>query len=124
MKNYENYNDYSTKKDLNFDSKVVHGAMGCEPITGAVSFPIFQSSTFRHPELGVSTGFDDRRLLNPTRQELERTMAILEEGKIGRASGRERVLRLVEISAVAVLMKTICMSYIHTFSLVCTALFD
>lgn len=83
MKNFSNYKDYSLKEDLNFDSKAVHGAMGCEPLTGAVSFPIYQTSTFRHPELGVSTGFDYTRLLNPTRQELERTLAILEEGKHG-----------------------------------------
>lgn len=83
MKNFSNYNDYSLKENLKFDSKAVHGAMGCEPLTGAVSFPIYQTSTFRHPELGVSTGFDYSRLLNPTRQELERTLAILEEGKYG-----------------------------------------
>ena len=83
MKNFSNYKDYSLKENLKFDSKAVHGAMGCEPLTGAVSFPIYQTSTFRHPELGVSTGFDYTRLLNPTRQELERTLAILEEGKYG-----------------------------------------
>lgn len=52
MKNFSNYNDFDTKDNLHFDSKVVHGALGCEPITGAVSMPIFQSATFRHPELG------------------------------------------------------------------------
>lgn len=83
MKNFSNYTDYSKKEELNFDSKAVHGALGCEPLTGAVSFPIYQTSTFRHLELGVSTGFDYSRLLNPTRQELERTMAILEEGEFG-----------------------------------------
>lgn len=83
MKNFSNYKDYSTKDELKFDSKAVHGALGCEPLTGAVSFPIYQTSTFRHPELGHSTGFDYSRLLNPTRQELERTLAILEGGKHG-----------------------------------------
>ncbi len=80
MKNFSNYKDYSTKEELHFESKAVHGALGTEPITGAVSIPIFQSATFRHPELGNSTGFDYSRLENPTRQELERTMAILEGG--------------------------------------------
>jgi cystathionine gamma-synthase len=83
LKNFSNYKDYSTKDELKFDSKAVHGALGCEPLTGAVSFPIYQTSTFRHPELGHSTGFDYSRLLNPTRQELERTLAILEGGKHG-----------------------------------------
>jgi len=83
VKNFSNYNDYSRKEDLHFASKAVHGALGNDPITGAVSFPIFQSSTFRHKALGESTGYDYSRLQNPTRQELERTMAILEEGLEG-----------------------------------------
>ena len=80
MKNFSNYNDYSTKDELHFESKVVHGALGTEPLTGAVSMPIFQAVTYRHPELGHTTGFAYSRLENPTRQELERTMAILEGG--------------------------------------------
>ncbi len=74
------YDAYDRKENLHFDSKVVHGALGCDPITGSVSFPIFQTATFRHRGFGVSTGYDYSRLQNPTRQELERTMAILEEG--------------------------------------------
>jgi len=80
MKNFKNHTDYSTKEELSFESKAVHGALGCEPLTGAVSMPIYQTATFRHMELGCSTGFDYSRLSNPTRLELERTMAILESG--------------------------------------------
>lgn len=83
MKNFSNYNDYDLKEGLSFESKCVHGALGCEPLTGSVSFPIYQTATFRHKGLGESTGFDYTRLQNPTRQELERTMAILEGGKEG-----------------------------------------
>ena len=83
MKNFTNYMDFDRKEDFHFESKVVHGALGCEPLTGAVSFPIYQTATFRHRGLGQSTGFDYSRLQNPTRQELERTMAILENGKEG-----------------------------------------
>lgn len=83
MKNFSNFNDFSKKEDLHFESRAVHGALGNDPITGAVSFPIYQTSTFRHKALGQSTGFDYSRLQNPTRQELERTMAILEEGYEG-----------------------------------------
>ena len=50
MKNFSNYTDFDTKENLAFDSKVVHGALGTEPLTGAVSMPIFQAATFRHPE--------------------------------------------------------------------------
>lgn len=48
--------------------------------TGAVSFPIFQSATFVHPEFEKSTGYDYSRLQNPTREELERIVADLENG--------------------------------------------
>ena len=80
MRQENYYEKYDKKENLHFDSKVVHGGLGCDPISGAVSFPIFQTATFRHREFGVSTGYDYTRLQNPTRQELERTMAILEEG--------------------------------------------
>ena len=80
MKNFSNYTDFDTIENLAFDSKVVHGALGTEPLTGAVSMPIFQAATFRHPEFGQTTGFAYSRLENPTRLELERTMAILEGG--------------------------------------------
>ena len=48
--------------------------------TGAISFPIYQTATYRHPEVGVSTGFDYSRLQNPTRQQLENVVASLEGG--------------------------------------------
>ena len=83
MKNFSNFNDFSRKEDLHFESRAVHGALGNDPITGAVIFPIYQTSTFLHKALVQSTRFDYSRLQNPTRQELERTMAILEEGVEG-----------------------------------------
>jgi len=48
--------------------------------TGAVTMPIYQTATFRHPGLGESTGFDYSRTSNPTRSVLEATMAELEGG--------------------------------------------
>lgn len=77
------YHSYDRKEHLHFESKAVHGALGYEPVTGAVSFPIFQTATFRHESFDVSTGYYYSRLENPTRQELERTMAILEGGRAG-----------------------------------------
>ena len=73
------YDNFDRKENLHFDSQTVHGALGYDPITGSVSFPIFQTSTFRHRDFQISTGYDYTRLQNPTRQELERTIAILEE---------------------------------------------
>ncbi|MDR3130142.1 MAG: PLP-dependent aspartate aminotransferase family protein [Treponema sp.] len=62
-------------------TRPVHGAALFEPLTGAVSVPIYQSSTFRHPGLYESTGFDYSRGTNPTRAGLERAAASLENGK-------------------------------------------
>ena len=47
---------------------------------GAVSCPIYQNATFAHPALGASTGYDYSRVGNPTRDELQRTVALLEGG--------------------------------------------
>ena len=47
---------------------------------GALSTPIYQTATFRHPSFGVSTGYDYSRTSNPTRKVLEDTIAVLENG--------------------------------------------
>ena len=83
MKNFNNYVDYDKKENWKMGSKLVHGALGSDPMTGAVSFPIFQTATFRFRALEDSLGFDYTRCQNPTIEELERTMAILEEGTEG-----------------------------------------
>lgn len=48
--------------------------------TGAISPPIYLSTTFAHPELGQSTGYDYTRTKNPTRDILEAGLAELEKG--------------------------------------------
>ncbi|MDR0746307.1 MAG: PLP-dependent aspartate aminotransferase family protein [Helicobacteraceae bacterium] len=67
------------------DSLCVHGAYYFDEKTGAVSAPIYQSAPFRHPKLGVSTGFDYSRSINPTRTTLEMTIAKLEGAEYGLA---------------------------------------
>lgn len=54
-----------------------------EPVTGAVSFPIYNATAFRHPKLGESTGFDYARTKSPTRKVLEEAAAELESGDAG-----------------------------------------
>jgi cystathionine gamma-synthase len=63
------------------ETRAVRGSKGFDPLTGAVSFPIYQTATFRHPGLGQTTGFDYSRQDNPTRGELEETLAALECGR-------------------------------------------
>jgi len=51
--------------------------------TGAVTVPIYQTATFRHPGLGQSTGYDYSRSGNPTRQALEEGIARLDNAARG-----------------------------------------
>lgn len=71
------------KKECCIDTKVVHGYKGYDEHTGAISYPIYQTATFRHPALNESTGYDYSRLQNPTREELENTIASIEGGEAG-----------------------------------------
>lgn len=81
------------------ETKVVHGSKGFDSQTGAISFPIYQSATFRHPGLYETTGYDYSRLQNPTREEVENTIAELEDGKKGFAfsSGMAAVTTIINL---------------------------
>ena len=81
------------------ETTLVHGATPFDPVTGAISTPIYQSSTFRHPALFESTGFDYSRGGNPTRLELEKTIALLERGTYGLAfsSGMAAISCLIKL---------------------------
>jgi cystathionine gamma-synthase len=61
-------------------TQLVRGYTGVDEATGAVSVPIYQSATFVHPAYDESTGFGYSRYGNPTRLELENTLAMLEHG--------------------------------------------
>ncbi|HAZ91623.1 MAG TPA: cystathionine gamma-synthase [Eubacterium sp.] len=66
---------------------------------GAISFPIYQTATYEHPEVGKSTGFDYSRLQNPTRQRLENVVAKLEHGldALAFSSGMAAITALMEV---------------------------
>ena len=66
---------------------------------GAVSFPIYQTSTYAHPAVGKSTGFDYSRMQNPTRLQLEKIVRALEGGKdaVAVSSGMSAISLLMEI---------------------------
>lgn len=65
--------------------------------TGAVTIPIYQTATFRHPGLGQSTGYDYSRSGNPTRQALEDGIARLDGASRGFAysSGMAAIANLL-----------------------------
>ena len=66
---------------------------------GAISFPIYQTSTYAHPAVGKSTGFDYSRMQNPTRLQLENIVRALEGGKeaVAVSSGMSAISLLMEI---------------------------
>lgn len=68
---------------MKIESKLAQIGSIEEPITGAVNYPIYNATAFRHPKLGQSTGFDYIRTTNPTRKVLEEAIAELESGDRG-----------------------------------------
>lgn len=67
---------------MNFDTLTVQGKHEPE-YEGAVSVPIFQTSTYRNPGLDKEPAYSYSRCANPTRKELENMIALLENGKYG-----------------------------------------
>ncbi len=65
-------------------TQLIH-AIPVDPLTGAVSVPIYQTSTFVQEAPGVNKGFDYSRTGNPTREVLEKLVAVLEGGATGAA---------------------------------------
>jgi cystathionine gamma-synthase len=68
---------------MNIESRLAQIGSQNDPQTGAISFPIYQATAFRHPSLGQSTGFDYARTKSPTRAILETAAAELESGDAG-----------------------------------------
>ncbi len=82
-------------------TNILH-AIPADPLTGAVSTPIYQTSTFVQGAPGVHKGFDYARSNNPTRQVLEDLIATLENGSNGYAFSSG----LAAIDAVVKLLKS------------------
>lgn len=64
---------------MKFQTTCIHGD-GPNDATGAVSPAIYCTSTFSHPHVGESTGFNYTRESNPTHARLEKVMSALESG--------------------------------------------
>jgi cystathionine gamma-lyase/cystathionine beta-lyase/cystathionine gamma-lyase/homocysteine desulfhydrase len=67
-------------RSMGFATKAIHIGQEPDPSTGAVTVPIFASSTFVQEELGKHKGYEYARVSNPTRTRLERNLAALEGG--------------------------------------------
>src|SRR5512146_1423743 len=73
-----------------FATRAIHDGQEPEPLTGAVSVPIYATSTYVQDELGKPRrGYEYTRVTNPTRDRLEENLAALEGGMAARvfASG-------------------------------------
>lgn len=77
----------SDHSESRLETLVIHGGQRCEPITGAVMPPVFQTSTYAQPWPARHTGYEYSRTQNPTREALERCVAELEGGAGGIAFG-------------------------------------
>jgi cystathionine beta-lyase/cystathionine gamma-synthase len=72
---------------MGFATDAIHAGQEPDPTTGAVTTPIYQTSTYVQEELGKHKGFEYARTQNPTRMALERCLATLERGARGFAFG-------------------------------------
>lgn len=68
------------KWNVAFETKCQGIDLGIEDAHHAISFPIYQTATFSHRDIGETNGFDYSRQSNPTRQQLESIVALLENG--------------------------------------------
>ena len=71
----------------NLKTKVIHGGISTDETTGAVSVPIYQTSTYGQNGLGQPKAYEYSRSGNPTRDALEHLIADLEGGVRGFAFG-------------------------------------
>ncbi len=67
-------------------TELIH-SIPVDPLTGAISVPIYQTSTYVQDAPGVNKGYDYARSNNPTRATLEQLIAGLEKGETGIAFG-------------------------------------
>lgn len=85
-----------------FNTLVIHGGIDGDERTGAVSVPIYQTSTYRQEELGKHKGYEYSRTGNPTREAVEALIKDLEGGRAGFAFASG----MAAITAVLLLLKS------------------
>jgi cystathionine gamma-synthase len=80
----------SQHPDRGFNTRAIHAGQDPDPLTGAVTVPIYQTSTYKQDGVGgLRGGYEYSRSANPTRTALEDALAALENGArgLGFASG-------------------------------------
>jgi cystathionine gamma-lyase len=72
---------------MRIETLAIHAGQDPDPRTGAVSVPVYQTSTYAQEALGKHKGYEYSRTQNPTREALEACIAALEGGRFGLAFG-------------------------------------
>ncbi|HZS05067.1 MAG TPA: PLP-dependent aspartate aminotransferase family protein [Blastocatellia bacterium] len=82
---------------MGFATTAIHAGQEPDPATGAVTVPIYQTSTYVQEALGRHKGFEYARTQNPTRLALEKNLAALEGGLAGHcfASGMSAIMSVM-----------------------------
>jgi len=74
-------------KELGFATRAIHSGQEPDPLTGAVTVPIYPTSTYVQQGIGEHKGYEYSRVSNPTRARLEQNLAALEAGVAARVFG-------------------------------------
>jgi cystathionine gamma-synthase len=70
---------------MHFETRAIHEGQEPDPASGAITTPIYQTSTYVQEAVGVHKGYDYARVGNPTRTALQECIASLEGAAHGRA---------------------------------------
>jgi cystathionine gamma-synthase len=68
---------------MDFETRAIHEGQEPDPATGAVTVPIYQTSTYVQDAVGEHKGYDYSRVANPTRTALQLCLASLESAEHG-----------------------------------------
>src|SRR6266436_353247 len=68
---------------MDFETRAIHAGQEPDPATGAITTPIYQTSTYVQEAVGVHKGYDYSRVANPTRSALQECLASLESAEHG-----------------------------------------
>jgi cystathionine beta-lyase/cystathionine gamma-synthase len=86
-------------KEPGFATRAIHCGQEPDPLTGAVTVPIYPTSTYVQQGIGENKGYEYSRVSNPTRTRLEENLCALEGGVAARvfASGMAAINAIVSM---------------------------
>src|SRR5450755_4625109 len=90
------------EKQYGFATRAIHSGQEPDPLTGAVTVPIYPTSTYVQQGIGEHKGYEYSRVSNPTRTRLETNLAALEGGVAARVFGSG----MAAINAIVTMLKS------------------